>query len=138
MPIGEPGPIELTTQGTGLMDDVEVISAIDPRNLEYHWPRTEQTKAVLAFIITLLPYPKPCSLVSPLRKGVRHRLIENEFHQLSIKSLATRQTRLDNSLDFPESLAISYRYPSHISVHRPLRKRSLSVGTTFIRRSEFR
>jgi 5'-nucleotidase len=37
LPIGEIGPIELTTQGIGLMDDVEVISAIDPRSLEYHW-----------------------------------------------------------------------------------------------------
>ena len=37
VPVGEVGPIELTAQGTGLMDDVEVISAIDPRSLEYHW-----------------------------------------------------------------------------------------------------
>jgi 5'-nucleotidase len=37
VPVGEVGPIELTTQGAGLMDDVEVISAIDPRSLEYHW-----------------------------------------------------------------------------------------------------
>ena len=37
VPVSEVGPIELTTQGTGLMDDVEVISAIDPRSLEYHW-----------------------------------------------------------------------------------------------------
>ena len=37
MPVDDVGPIELTTQGAGLMDDVEVISAIDPRGLEYHW-----------------------------------------------------------------------------------------------------
>ena len=37
VPVGEVGQIELTTQGTGLMDDVEVISGIDPRSLEYHW-----------------------------------------------------------------------------------------------------
>jgi 5'-nucleotidase len=37
VPIDKVGPIELTNQGTGLMDDVEVISAIDPRSLEYHW-----------------------------------------------------------------------------------------------------
>jgi 5'-nucleotidase len=37
VPVGEVGPIELTTQGTGLMDDVEVVSGIDPRSLEYHW-----------------------------------------------------------------------------------------------------
>jgi 5'/3'-nucleotidase len=37
LPIGEIGPIELTTQGIGLMDDVEVVSGIDPRSLEYHW-----------------------------------------------------------------------------------------------------
>jgi len=43
VPIGELGPIELTTQGTGLMDDVEVISAIDPRNLEYHWLRLRRS-----------------------------------------------------------------------------------------------
>ena len=37
VPVGEVGPIELTTQGIGLMEDVEVISGIDPRSLEYHW-----------------------------------------------------------------------------------------------------
>jgi 5'-nucleotidase len=37
VPVGEVGPVELTTQGTGLMDDVEVISGTDPRSLEYHW-----------------------------------------------------------------------------------------------------
>jgi 5'-nucleotidase len=37
VPVDEVGPIELTTQGTGLIDDVEVISAVDPRSLEYHW-----------------------------------------------------------------------------------------------------
>lgn len=37
VPVGEVGPIELTTQGTGWMEDVQVISAIDPRSLEYHW-----------------------------------------------------------------------------------------------------
>jgi hypothetical protein len=34
---------------------------------------------------------------------------------LTVKSPATRQTRFDNSLDFPESIAMSYRYPSHVS-----------------------
>jgi 5'/3'-nucleotidase len=37
VPVGEVEPIELTTQGNGLMDDVQVISAIDPRSREYHW-----------------------------------------------------------------------------------------------------
>jgi 5'-nucleotidase len=37
VPVSEVGPIELTTQGTGLMDDVEVVSGIDPRSLDYHW-----------------------------------------------------------------------------------------------------
>jgi 5'-nucleotidase len=37
VPVGEVGPVEFTTQGTGLMDGVEVVSAIDPRSLEYHW-----------------------------------------------------------------------------------------------------
>ena len=39
VPVSEVGPIELTTQGTGLMEDVDVISGIDPRSLEYHWLR---------------------------------------------------------------------------------------------------
>ena len=39
VPAGEVGPIELTTQGTGLMESVDVISGIDPRSLEYHWLR---------------------------------------------------------------------------------------------------
>jgi 5'-nucleotidase len=43
VPVGEVGPIELTTQGIGLMDDVEVISAIDPRSLEYHWLRLRRS-----------------------------------------------------------------------------------------------
>src|ERR1700752_3046630 len=37
VPVNEVGPTELTHQGTGLMDGVDVISAIDPRSLEYHW-----------------------------------------------------------------------------------------------------
>jgi 5'-nucleotidase len=37
VPSGEVGPIEVTTQGTGLMEDVDVVSGIDPRSLEYHW-----------------------------------------------------------------------------------------------------
>jgi 5'-nucleotidase len=37
LPADKTGPIELTTQGTGLMEDVDVVSGIDPRNLEYHW-----------------------------------------------------------------------------------------------------
>lgn len=43
VPVGEVGSIELTTQGTGLMDDVDVISAIDPRSLEYHWVRLRRS-----------------------------------------------------------------------------------------------
>jgi 5'-nucleotidase len=43
VPVGEVGPIELTTQGTGLMEDVDVISAIDPRSLEYHWLRLRRS-----------------------------------------------------------------------------------------------
>jgi 5'/3'-nucleotidase len=43
VPIGEVGSIELTTQGTGLMEDVEVISGIDPRSLEYHWLRLRRS-----------------------------------------------------------------------------------------------
>jgi 5'-nucleotidase len=43
VPLGEVGPIELTTQGAGLMDDVEVISAVDPRSLEYHWLRLRRS-----------------------------------------------------------------------------------------------
>jgi 5'-nucleotidase len=39
VPVSEVGPIELTTQGTGLMEDVDVVSGIDPRSLEYHWIR---------------------------------------------------------------------------------------------------
>jgi len=39
VPASEVGPIELTTQGTGLMEGVDVISGIDPRSLEYHWIR---------------------------------------------------------------------------------------------------
>jgi 5'-nucleotidase len=37
VPASEVGPIELTTQGTGLMESVDVISGVDPRSLEYHW-----------------------------------------------------------------------------------------------------
>jgi 5'-nucleotidase len=37
VPLAEVGPIEVTTQGTGLMEDVDVVSGIDPRSLEYHW-----------------------------------------------------------------------------------------------------
>ena len=37
VPAGEVGSIELTTQGAGLMEGVEVISGIDPRNLDSHW-----------------------------------------------------------------------------------------------------
>jgi 5'-nucleotidase len=37
MPAGEVGPLELTTQGAGLLDDVQVVSGVDPRSLEYHW-----------------------------------------------------------------------------------------------------
>ena len=43
VPVGEVGPIELTTQGMGLMEDVDVISGIDPRSLEYHWPRLRRS-----------------------------------------------------------------------------------------------
>jgi len=43
VPVGEVGSIELTTQGTGLMEDVEVISGIDPRSLEYHWLRLRRS-----------------------------------------------------------------------------------------------
>jgi 5'-nucleotidase len=39
VPVGEVGPIEVTSQGTGLMDGVDVISGIDPHSLEYHWLR---------------------------------------------------------------------------------------------------
>jgi 5'/3'-nucleotidase len=39
VPVSEVGPIELTSQGTGLMEDVDVVSGIDPRSLEYHWIR---------------------------------------------------------------------------------------------------
>jgi 5'-nucleotidase len=41
--VSEVGSIELTTQGTGLMEDVEVISGIDPRSLEYHWLRLRRS-----------------------------------------------------------------------------------------------
>jgi 5'-nucleotidase len=37
VPADKAGPIELTIQGTGLMEDVDVVSGIDPRSLEYHW-----------------------------------------------------------------------------------------------------
>jgi 5'-nucleotidase len=37
IPLSEVGPIEVTTQGTGLMEDVDLVSGIDPRSLEYHW-----------------------------------------------------------------------------------------------------
>ncbi|HYZ72137.1 MAG TPA: 5'/3'-nucleotidase SurE, partial [Chthoniobacterales bacterium] len=37
--VSEVGPVELTSQGTGLMEDVDVVSGIDPRSLEYHWIR---------------------------------------------------------------------------------------------------
>jgi 5'-nucleotidase len=43
VPVGEVGPVEFTTQGTGLMDGVEVVSAIDPRSLEYHWLRLRRS-----------------------------------------------------------------------------------------------
>jgi 5'-nucleotidase len=43
VPLGEVGPVELTTQGIGLMDGVEVVSGIDPRSLEYHWLRLRRT-----------------------------------------------------------------------------------------------
>jgi 5'-nucleotidase len=43
LPVSEIGPIELTAQGTGLMDDIEVISGIDPRSLEYHWIRLQRS-----------------------------------------------------------------------------------------------
>jgi len=43
VPVGEVASIELTTQGTGLMEDVEVISGIDPRSLEYHWLRLRRS-----------------------------------------------------------------------------------------------
>ncbi|MFZ0505165.1 MAG: 5'/3'-nucleotidase SurE [Chthoniobacterales bacterium] len=37
VPADKAGPIELTIQGTGLMEGVDVVSGIDPRSLEYHW-----------------------------------------------------------------------------------------------------
>jgi 5'-nucleotidase len=37
VPPDKVGAIELTTQGTGLMEDVDIVSGIDPRSLEYHW-----------------------------------------------------------------------------------------------------
>lgn len=37
MPAGQVSPVELTTQGAGLLDDVQVVSGVDPRSLEYHW-----------------------------------------------------------------------------------------------------
>lgn len=37
VPADKVGPIELTTQGTGLMEDVDIVSGIDPRSLEFHW-----------------------------------------------------------------------------------------------------
>jgi 5'-nucleotidase len=43
LPVSEVGPIELTAQGTGLMEDIEVISGIDPRSLEYHWIRLQRS-----------------------------------------------------------------------------------------------
>ena len=43
VPAGEVCPIELTSQGTGLMEDVDVVSGIDPRSLEYHWLRLRRS-----------------------------------------------------------------------------------------------
>jgi 5'-nucleotidase len=43
VPASEVGPIELTTQGTGLMEGVDVISGIDPRSLEYHWVKLRRS-----------------------------------------------------------------------------------------------
>jgi 5'-nucleotidase len=43
VPVSEVGPIELTTQGTGLMEDIDVVSGIDPRSLEYHWIRLRRS-----------------------------------------------------------------------------------------------
>jgi 5'-nucleotidase len=37
VPVREVGPTEITTQGIGLMAGIDVVSGIDPRNLEYHW-----------------------------------------------------------------------------------------------------
>jgi 5'-nucleotidase len=31
------GPVELTTQGAGLLDDIQIISGVDPRRVDYHW-----------------------------------------------------------------------------------------------------
>ena len=42
-PVDEVGPVELTRQGAGLLDDFQVISGVDPRNLEYHWLSLRRT-----------------------------------------------------------------------------------------------
>ncbi len=36
-PAEQAGPLTLTRQGVGLLDDIDVVTRIDPRNFTYHW-----------------------------------------------------------------------------------------------------
>ncbi|CAH2601271.1 5'-nucleotidase SurE 1 [Rhodovastum atsumiense] len=42
-PADRAGPVTLTRQGAGLLDDIEVVSRTDPRNFTYHWLRLHRS-----------------------------------------------------------------------------------------------
>ena len=42
-PADQAGPLTVTRQGVGLLEDIEVLSRADPRNLDYHWLRLRRS-----------------------------------------------------------------------------------------------
>jgi 5'-nucleotidase len=67
VPVSEVGPIELTTQGTGLMEDIDVVSGIDPRSLEYHWIRLRRSAREDAPGSETFAIGRGCVSVTPLQ-----------------------------------------------------------------------
>lgn len=88
IPVSEVGPIELTSQGTGLMEDVDVISGIDPRSLEYHWLRLRRSAREDAAGTETFAISRGRVSVTPL-----------QFERTNQPILANLQAGLTGSLD---------------------------------------
>jgi 5'-nucleotidase len=61
------GPLTASRQGSGLLDDMEIVARKDPRNLEYHWLQLRRIEKPDALDSEAALIAAGCVTVTPLQ-----------------------------------------------------------------------